>query len=162
MQKKLRTPTSFIKLVQNYGLETEVAIHLSNTYGDQADKVVEMGSLTGKRWPVIGTRLHEEFPYIEAEVKYAVKEYARTAVDILASLPEVDPNRMGAIGVSLGGHNSLFVGVFDTRLKVIVTSSGFDSFLDYMNGDPTGWCQTRYIKLSVLLRATQNVKIKAN
>ena len=84
MQKKLRTPTSFIKLVQNYGLETEVAIHLSNTYGDQADKVVEMGSLTGKRWPVIGTRLHEEFPYIEAEVKYAVKEYARTAVDILA------------------------------------------------------------------------------
>lgn len=78
------TPTSFIKLVQNYGLETEVAIHLSNTYGDQADKVVEMGSLTGKRWPVIGTRLHEEFPYIEAEVKYAVKEYARTAVDILA------------------------------------------------------------------------------
>lgn len=33
------TPTSFIKLVQNYGLETEVAIHLSNTYGDQADKV---------------------------------------------------------------------------------------------------------------------------
>ena len=81
---KNRTPNSFIKLVQNYGLETEVAIHLSNTYGDQADKVVEMGSLTGKRWPVIGTRLHEEFPYIEAEVKYAVKEYARTAVDILA------------------------------------------------------------------------------
>ena len=33
------TPTSFIKLVQNYGLETEVAIHMSNTYGDQADKV---------------------------------------------------------------------------------------------------------------------------
>ena len=40
--------------------------------------------MTGKRWPVIGVRLHEEFPYIEAEVKYAVKEYARTAVDILA------------------------------------------------------------------------------
>lgn len=78
------TPTSFIKLVQNYGLETEVAIHLSNTYGDQADKVAEIGHLTGKRWPVIGVRLHEEFPYIEAEVKYAVKEYARTAVDILA------------------------------------------------------------------------------
>ena len=78
------TPTSFIKLVQNYGLETEVAIHLSNTYGDQADKVAELGTLTGKRWPVVGVRLHEEFPYIEAEVKYAVKEYARTAVDILA------------------------------------------------------------------------------
>ncbi|MGV3486155.1 MAG: alpha/beta hydrolase [Planctomycetaceae bacterium] len=67
------------------------------------------------------------------------------AVDLLTSLPEVDPDRMGCIGVSLGGHNSLFVAAFDTRLKVVVTSSGFDSFLDYMNGDPTGWCQTRYM-----------------
>jgi len=40
--------------------------------------------LTGKRWPVIGKRIHEEFPYIEAEISYAVKEYARTAIDVLA------------------------------------------------------------------------------
>ncbi|MEQ1829459.1 MAG: alpha/beta hydrolase [Pirellula sp.] len=67
------------------------------------------------------------------------------AVDLLATIAEVDTHRMGTIGVSLGGHNSLFVGVFDERLKVIVTSSGFDSFLDYMNGNPTGWCQKRYM-----------------
>lgn len=78
------TPTSFIRLVQDYGLETEVAIHLSNTYGDQADKVCDMSGLTGKRWPVTGIRLHQEFPYIEAEVKYAIKEYARSAIDIIA------------------------------------------------------------------------------
>lgn len=78
------SPTSFIRLVQDYGLETEVAIHLSNTYGDQADKVAEMSDLTGKRWPVLGIRLHQEFPYIEAEVKYAVQEYARSAVDVIA------------------------------------------------------------------------------
>ena len=40
--------------------------------------------MTGKRWPVIGKRIHEEFPYIEAEISYAVKEYARTAIDVLA------------------------------------------------------------------------------
>jgi dienelactone hydrolase len=67
------------------------------------------------------------------------------AVDLLAAMPEVDPDRIGTIGLSLGGHNSLFVGAFDPRLKVIVTSSGFDSFIDYMDGDPTGWCQTRYM-----------------
>jgi glycerol-3-phosphate dehydrogenase len=78
------SPVSFIRLVQDYGLETEVAIHLSNTYGDQADKVCDLGNLTGKRWPVTGIRLHQEFPYIEAEVKYAIKEYARSAVDIIA------------------------------------------------------------------------------
>jgi len=78
------TPTSYICLCQDYGLDTEVAIHLSNTYGDQASKVADLSSLTGKRWPVIGKRLHEEFPYIEAEISYAIKEYARTAIDILA------------------------------------------------------------------------------
>ncbi len=67
------------------------------------------------------------------------------AVDLLETLPEVDPERIGCIGLSLGGHNSLFVGAFDERLKVIVTSSGFDSFHDYMDGDPTGWCQKRYM-----------------
>jgi acetyl esterase/lipase len=67
------------------------------------------------------------------------------AVDLLESLPEVDGQRMGAIGVSLGGHNSLFAGVFDPRLKVIVSSSGFDSFFDYKSGDLSGWCQERYM-----------------
>ncbi len=67
------------------------------------------------------------------------------AVDLLAALPVVDPERIGTVGVSLGGHNSLFVGAFDTRLKVIVTSSGFDSFFDYKGGNLSGWCQPRYM-----------------
>jgi len=67
------------------------------------------------------------------------------AVDLLQSLPEVDAERIGCVGVSLGGHNSLFVGVFDTRLKVMVSSSGFDSFSDYMGGNLSGWCQPRYM-----------------
>uniref|UniRef100_A0A914Q277 glycerol-3-phosphate dehydrogenase n=1 Tax=Panagrolaimus davidi TaxID=227884 RepID=A0A914Q277_9BILA len=40
--------------------------------------------MTGKRWPIVGHRLHEEFPYLEAEVRYAVREYACTAIDIIA------------------------------------------------------------------------------
>jgi len=67
------------------------------------------------------------------------------AVDLLESLPEVDAERIGCCGVSLGGHNSLFAAVFDQRLKVVVTSSGFDSFADYMDGDLSGWCQIRYM-----------------
>lgn len=67
------------------------------------------------------------------------------AVDLLESLPEVDRQRIGCIGISLGGHNSLFVGAFDPRLKVVVSSCGFDSFVDYKGGNLTGWCQTRYM-----------------
>jgi dienelactone hydrolase len=40
------------------------------------------------------------------------------AVDLLLSLPEVDSERVGAVGVSLGGHNSLFVAAFDPRVKL--------------------------------------------
>ena len=67
------------------------------------------------------------------------------AVDLLESLPEVDGQRIGCVGLSLGGHNALFVGAFDPRIKVIVSSSGFDSFADYMRGDLSGWCQLRYM-----------------
>eukprot|EP00073_Rattus_norvegicus_P044828 XP_017446976.1 PREDICTED: LOW QUALITY PROTEIN: glycerol-3-phosphate dehydrogenase, mitochondrial isoform X1 [Rattus norvegicus] len=78
------SPTLYIRLVQDYGLESEVAQHLAKTYGDKAFDVAKMASVTGKRWPVVGVRLVSEFPYIEAEVKYGIKEYACTAVDMIS------------------------------------------------------------------------------
>jgi dienelactone hydrolase len=47
------------------------------------------------------------------------------AVDLLTSLPEVDAERIGVIGHSLGGHNAMFTAVFEPRLRVIVSSCGF-------------------------------------
>jgi dienelactone hydrolase len=67
------------------------------------------------------------------------------AVDLLQSLPEVDPDRIGCIGHSLGGHNSLFLAVFDTRIKAVVTSCGFTSFFKYYGGDLTGWSHKGYM-----------------
>lgn len=78
------SPTLFIRLVQDFGLENQVAQHLAATYGDKAIKVAKLSTLTGKRWPVVGKRLHDEYPYIEGEVKYAVREYACRAIDIVA------------------------------------------------------------------------------
>jgi dienelactone hydrolase len=73
-------------------------------------------------------------------------------LDLLASLPFVDGSRgFGTIGHSLGGHNSVYTAVFDKRLKVIVSSCGLDSYLNYYQGNPKnwdperGWCQTRYM-----------------
>ncbi len=66
-------------------------------------------------------------------------------VDLLQTLPEVDPDRIGAIGHSLGGHNTLFVGAFDERIKVMVTSCGFNSFAKYYGGDLTGWSHAGYM-----------------
>ncbi|XP_011698622.1 PREDICTED: glycerol-3-phosphate dehydrogenase, mitochondrial isoform X1 [Wasmannia auropunctata] len=78
------SPTMYIRLVQDFGLECEVAQHLSKSYGDRAFAVAKMASLTGKRWPIIGKKIHPEFPYIDAEIRYGVREYARTAIDMIA------------------------------------------------------------------------------
>lgn len=73
-------------------------------------------------------------------------------LDVLEAMPSVNAKAgFGAIGHSLGGHNSVYTGVFDTRIKVIVSSCGLDSYLDYYGGNPKnwelekGWCQTRYM-----------------
>lgn len=78
------TPTLYIQLVQDFGLEPEVAMNLAESYGDRAFVVAEMAQPTGKKWPKAGRRIHSELPYIEAEVRFAAKEYAMTAVDVIA------------------------------------------------------------------------------
>jgi len=68
-------------------------------------------------------------------------------VDLLESREDVDPERIGTIGHSLGGHNSMFVGVFDQRLKIIVSSCGWTPFHDYYGGKIKGWTSDRYMPL---------------
>ena len=43
-------------------------------------------------------------------------------VDLLQAREDVDHERIGVLGHSLGGHNAIFLGAFDIRLKVIVSS----------------------------------------
>jgi dienelactone hydrolase len=81
--------------------------------------------------------------YISATMK-GIWDHMR-AVDLLVSLNEVDRDRIGVIGHSLGGHNSMFVAVFDPRIKVIVSSCGFNAFRYYKGGDLTGWSHKGYM-----------------
>ncbi len=69
------------------------------------------------------------------------------SIDLLQSLPEVDPDRIGCIGHSLGGHNTLFTAVFDQRIKAAVTSCGFTTFHRYYGGNLKGWTSPRYMPL---------------
>jgi dienelactone hydrolase len=81
--------------------------------------------------------------YLSATMK-GIRNHRR-AVDVLASMPEVDPRRIGVIGHSLGGHNSLFLAVFEPRVAAVVTSCGFTSFHKYKGGDLTGWSHKGYM-----------------
>jgi hypothetical protein len=70
---------------------------------------------------------------------------------LLESLPFVRRGPVAAIGHSLGGHNAVFTAFVDSRIGVVVSSCGLDSFLDYYDGKESvwlpekGWTQTRYM-----------------
>lgn len=78
-------------------------------------------------------------------------------VDLLQARSDVDPGRIGVIGHSLGGHCAIFVGAFDERLKVIVSSCGWTLMHYYYNGDSLSsrkyggnlwpWAQESYMPL---------------
>jgi len=49
---------------------------------------------------------------------------AQTAVDIVAALPEVDADRLCAVGHSLGAKEVLYLAAFDERIRATVSSEG--------------------------------------
>ncbi len=46
------------------------------------------------------------------------------ALNVLASLPEVDPARLGVVGHSLGGKETLYLAALDDRVRAAVSSEG--------------------------------------
>ena len=67
------------------------------------------------------------------------------AIDLLQARDDVDGKRIGVIGHSLGGHNAMFLAVFDTRVKVIVSSCGWTPLHNYYDGKIAGWTSDRYM-----------------
>jgi dienelactone hydrolase len=87
-------------------------------------------------------------------------------IDLLQSRADVDGEKIGVLGHSLGGHNSIFLAAMDERIKVAVSSCGWTQ-LDYYNIGPEAekkydgrlgpWAQTRYMPL---LRTKYNLDNK--
>ena len=109
-------------------------------------ELAELGFVTlAPDYPNFGE--YQMDPYTAGYVSTTMKGIRnhRRAVDLLCSLPEVDPGRISVIGHSLGGHNALFLASFDLRVATVVTSCGFTSFLKYYGGDLTGWSHAGYM-----------------
>ncbi|EAW07953.1 glycerol-3-phosphate dehydrogenase GUT2 [Aspergillus clavatus NRRL 1] len=106
--------TLFINLIQHFGLETDVAKHLTQSYGDRAWQVAALSSPTDARFPLRGRRISALYPFIDGEIRYAVRhEYAQTAVDVMArrtrlaflnaeAALEALPNIIDLMGTELG------------------------------------------------------------
>jgi hypothetical protein len=143
---KLKAP-AILGLHQTHPLGQKVVVGLGNSTND------EYGVELAKRGFVV---LAPPYPWLadynpdlkalgyQSGTMKAIWDNMR-GLDYLESLPFVKTNGFGAIGHSLGGHNSIYTAVFDERIQVIVSSCGFDSFRDYKNGNIKGWTSERYM-----------------
>ncbi len=132
----------------------QVVLGLGGRAGRQyAAELAERGYVTlspsyphlANYWPNLGG-----LGYVSGTMK-AIWDNSR-GLDLLESLPFVDASHgFGAIGHSLGGHNAIYTAVLDTRITVLASSCGFDSYLNYYDGAErvwyfgSGWCQIRYM-----------------
>ena len=78
------TKSLYIELIQKYGMSQEVAKHLVKSYGARAWEVCELTQPSDKNWPKFGRLLVENYPYIDADVIWACREYACTIEDVLS------------------------------------------------------------------------------
>lgn len=76
--------------------------------------------------------LHRRRPGVSGMAKMLLD--AVRAVDVLVSLPGVDPKRIGSIGHSLGAKEVLYLSAFDSRVRATVSSEGGIG-LTYSNWD---------------------------
>jgi dienelactone hydrolase len=113
---------------------------------DYARELVERGYVTiAPDYPNFGEYRRDVYAmgYASASMK-AIWNNMR-AVDILQGLDQVDPDRIGAIGHSLGGHNAIFTALFDPRIKAVASSCGFNAFPYYYRGNIAGWSHKGYM-----------------
>ncbi len=65
------------------------------------------------------------------------------ALDFLQTRPEVDPERLGAMGISGGGTTTFHLACVDERVKAAVVSGYFNTFRDSIMSIPH--CMDNYI-----------------
>lgn len=111
-----------------------------------ADELARRGYVTlAPDYPGFGEHRIDVYArgYASGSMK-AIRDNIR-AVDLLRSLDDVDGRRIGCLGHSLGGHNTLFTGAFEPRIRVLVSNCGFTAFGRYYGGNLTGWTGPAYM-----------------
>jgi dienelactone hydrolase len=95
--------------------------------------------VSGERTPPEGAydtnRFYERHPDWTAAGKFTYEH--SLAVDVLAAMDEVDANRIGVMGHSLGGHGAIFLAAYDERVKAAACNCGATFFRH--NPDVENW-----------------------
>ncbi len=82
--------------------------------------------VSGHRIPVAGAyetgAFHRKHPHWTAVGKFTYEH--SIAIDVLQGMEQVDDERIGAVGHSLGGHGTFFLAAYDERIKASACNCG--------------------------------------
>lgn len=100
--------------------------------------------VSGERIPPEGpyetARFYRKHPEWTAVGKFTMEH--SIAIDVLETRPEVDPQRIGAMGHSLGGHGTWLLAAYDERIRASVCNCG-GSFWRH-NPQVEAWARDRW------------------
>ena len=100
---------------------------------------------------VAGARIPAEGPYVTARFYQKHPDWTAVgkftyehsiAVDVLASLPQVEPERIGALGHSLGGHGTFLLAAYDARIRAAASNCAGSTF--HCNPAVLEWARDRW------------------
>jgi fermentation-respiration switch protein FrsA (DUF1100 family) len=109
---------------------SKTTIVLSHGYGDDQDQMIPWADFLNRAgFSVFTYDMRERGQSGGSAVTLGAKEQTDlvAAVDYLVTRPDVDPNRIGALGVSLGASVTILAAAQDKRIGAVVDDSGFSA-----------------------------------
>ncbi|MDI3341767.1 MAG: alpha/beta fold hydrolase [Sphaerobacter sp.] len=103
-------------------------IVLSHGYGDHQDQLLPWAAFLNRAGFTVFTydmRNRGSSGGDDVTLGALEQEDLLSAIDYLASRPDIDATRIGALGVSLGGAVSIMAAAQDSRIRAVVDDCGF-------------------------------------
>ncbi len=127
--REVRTPVPAVVCIHGHGGNRRTTYEEARIYKSFATALAERGYATA----AVDVGQHGIYEPGRTLIGERLWDLMR-AIDLLASLKEVDRSRIGCAGLSLGGEMSMWLAAMDTRIAACV-SSGFLTVMDQMERD---------------------------
>jgi hypothetical protein len=120
--------------IHGHGGNREIVYDPKSAYSGFATDLAENGFVT------ISTDVGQHEVYEEGRSLMGERLWdVLRCADYLTTLPQVDADRLGCAGLSLGGEMAMWLGAMDPRMKVVV-SSGFLTTMEGIDNDSCCLC----------------------